>query len=189
MPSSAQCHMILLFCPIPSFTPLTSFSPGGRSWGVRQLSRQAHPSSSWDGLQDVLLAWTKKKKKKAFVSWKNSTSILKLYLLGALGHAVPSGLWLHSFQEGEGRRLQGWAAGCLLLSSLRAEDWGVLWPVGPNAFPHLSALPALTWGPGLIAFPAPFLPPFLPFSSQQPKQSSSLSVKSGRLRPLLKTPQ
>lgn len=174
MPSNARCHVTLLFCPIPSFTPLTSFSPGGRRWGVRQPSKQAHPSSSWGGLQDVLLAWTKtktNKQKKAFVSWKNSTSILKLYLLRALGHAFPYGFIL--FKKVKAAGFKAGLLGCLFLSSLRAEDWGVSWPVGPNAFPHSSALPALTWGPGLITFPAPFLPPFLPFSSQQPKQSSS----------------
>lgn len=113
---SAQCAITLLFCPIlHSSDPFFSH---GRSWGVRQPSRQTHPSSSWDGVWDVQLAWTKRKK--ASIVWKNSTSILKVCLMRALGHAVSSGLWPHSFQERGRCRPQGWAAGlpaCQLLTN------------------------------------------------------------------------
>lgn len=106
---SAQRAITLLFCPIlHSSDPFFSHS---RSWGVRQPSRQTPPSSSWDGLWDVQLAWTKKK---AFVVWRNSTSILKVCLMRALGHAVS--LWpvasFFSRRKMQPSRLGGWTA-CL----------------------------------------------------------------------------
>lgn len=150
----------MLFCPIPSFTPLTSFSPGGRSWGVRQPSKQARPFSSWGGLQDVLLAWTKtktNKKKKAFVSWKNSTSILKLYLLRALGHAFPSGLWLHSLQEGEGCRLQGWAAGMPVPQLLKSRGLGCFVACRAQRLPSFICSAGSDLGPWPDYFPRSIL--------------------------------
>lgn len=74
---------------------------------------------------------------------------------------------------------------CLSASSLQTEDQGALWPAGPITFPHSSALPALTRVPSPIAFPPPSLLLILPSCSQQLKQSSLLSVKSGHLHPLV----
>lgn len=107
---SAQRTITLSFCPIlHSSDPFFSHSS---SWGVRQPSRQTPPSSSWDSLWDVQLAWTKKKK--AFVLLKNSTSILKVCLMRAPGHAVS--LWpvasFFSRRKMQASRLGCWTA-CL----------------------------------------------------------------------------
>lgn len=102
---SAQRTITLSFCHLHSSDPFFSHSS---SWGVRQPSRQTPPSSSWDSLWDVQLAWTKKKKKHLYF-WKNSTSILKVCLMRARAMQFPSGLWPHSFPR---RKMQASRLGC-----------------------------------------------------------------------------
>ena len=92
------------------------------------------------------------------------------------------------FKKEEDAGLKAGLLDCLPASSLRTEVRGALWPAGPNTLPHSSALPALTRVPSPIAFPPPSLLPILPFCSQQLKQSSLLSIKSGLLHSPPKIP-
>lgn len=83
---SAPCPLTLLFHPVSSFPlqPLFLMAGAGVSDSPSFLVLGMVFSMSYLPGQEE-----RKKKKSPFVIWKTGTSVLKLYLLGALGHAVP----------------------------------------------------------------------------------------------------